>query len=78
MTIRLGFTPSVFEGWQNKCLQNAILGMSEGRDRECLRRVFRKVCCNDAPSGGCGSRASQLNLYCVQHVLRKLGAFVLV
>ncbi len=73
----LGSAPDVLGGWRNKCLQNAVLYLAQGSDRERLARVFARLCSNDCPSGGSG-RTAQLNLYFTQNALRRLGVYVRV
>ena len=43
-----------------------------------MERMLLATCRNDAPSGGCGSKTAQVNLYSVQYALRFLGLRVLV
>ena len=43
-----------------------------------MERMLLATCGNDAPSGGCGYKTAQVNLYSVQYALRFLGLRVLV
>ena len=69
---------SSLASWRNKCLQDVVLSLAQGRDRERLRCTLGVLCRNHAPTGGWGSRESDSNLWSVQHALRLIGACVRV
>ena len=67
-------TPSALLGWQQKCLQNAVAGLSNGT----MANAFGSCCANHERSGGCDGLLASRNLYTVEHVLRKARAYVKV
>merc|ERR1712151_671220 len=75
----LGSTGHCFDGFRRKCLQRAVLALlGFGSEGKVMESMLLATCRNDAPSGGCGSKAAQVNLYSVQYALRFLGLRVLV
>jgi len=60
----------MFEGWQNKCLQTAVLSVLDDSQAALARTSLQALCSNDSMSCGSGARAGRLNLWAVERVVR--------
>ena len=69
---------SELDGLKQKCLQVAVVALTEGKERLRMRRMLVAACGNDGPSGASRHADADCNLYIVGHCLRVLGKSVLV
>ena len=69
---------AMFHGWQNKCLQTAVLSVLDDSQVVLARTSLQALCSNDSMSCGSGTRAERLNLWAVECALRRCTASVQV
>ena len=64
---------SCYNGFEKKCLVNAVLACVDGESRERMRDYFSKHCANYFGFGACGSSAAAKKLNFVRRALRDCG-----
>ena len=61
---------SRFDGWNNKCLMNAVLSCVSGQTYSVVEATFQNACTNHLGAGLCGNVAEAINFLVVQQALR--------